>query len=98
MFRNPIESGYRTCLLLAEKGELFGWGNSEYSQLSIVCDDTQVNVPRGLPFTQVGHVTKAAAAGSMCAVLNGECFWQPVHPRGLTYITCLQRKQNSLFL
>ena len=60
-------------LLITEAGQLFGWGNSEYDQLSIaVADAMQVNIPRHLPFENVGHVSKAAAAGSMCAIVNSK--------------------------
>ena len=60
---------------ILEKGEIFGWGNSEYSQLSIVApDESQVNVARHLPFSQVGKVTKVAAGGSTCAVISGKCY------------------------
>lgn len=26
----------------SDNGDLFGWGNSEYNQLSVVCEETQV--------------------------------------------------------
>lgn len=32
----------------------------------------QVNVPRCLPFSEVGKVKQAACGGTGCAVLNGE--------------------------
>ena len=60
-------------VLVSDKGDVFGWGNSEYSQLSIVAlDESQVNTSRHLPFTQVGKVTKVTAGGSLCAVVNGK--------------------------
>ncbi len=58
---------------LSDRGDVFGWGNSEYSQLSSVAgDDTQVNTSRHLPFTGCGKVIQVAAAGSTCAFLNGK--------------------------
>jgi len=65
--------GYCYWLLNVDKGELFGWGNTEYSQLagSSHNDEMQVNVPRHIPVNNVGKVVKAAAAGSTCAVING---------------------------
>lgn len=62
------------CYGNVDRGDLFGWGNSEYDQLSVVIGDRiQLNVPSHLPFgNEVGKITKAAAAGSMCAVLNGK--------------------------
>lgn len=58
-------------LALSEEGQLFAWGNSEYGQLSMVTDHTQVNVARCLPVQNCGKVIKAAAGGSICALLNG---------------------------
>ena len=59
-------------LALSDNGELFGWGNSEYHQLSMVTQETQVSVPRRLPVRNCGKVTRIAAGGSMCAILNGK--------------------------
>ncbi len=51
---------------------MFGWGNSEYSQLESVTDETQVSTPRRLPLKGVpGRVCRVAAAGSACALVNG---------------------------
>ncbi|XP_062569071.1 RCC1-like G exchanging factor-like protein [Saccostrea cucullata] len=55
-------------LAVSERGDLFGWGNSEYGQLSMITEETQVSVPRHIPLHH--PVTKAAAAGSKCAVLT----------------------------
>ncbi|XP_021344086.1 RCC1-like G exchanging factor-like protein, partial [Mizuhopecten yessoensis] len=57
-------------LAVSDKGELFGWGNSEYNQLSMITEHTQVNVPRHLPVHSCGKVKKAVAGGSMCAMLT----------------------------
>lgn len=58
-----------------EKGDIFGWGNSEYDQLAVAKPQvTQVSHPTWLNFKDVGKVTKAASAGSMCLLLNGACF------------------------
>ncbi|XP_012382723.1 RCC1-like G exchanging factor-like protein isoform X2 [Dasypus novemcinctus] len=64
------------CLAVSADGALFGWGNSEYLQLSSVTASTQVNVPRCLPFSGVGKVKQAACGGTGCALLNdkGELF------------------------
>ncbi|XP_005108817.1 RCC1-like G exchanging factor-like protein [Aplysia californica] len=63
-------------LAVSDKGDLFGWGNSEYSQLASITSESQVNVPRRLPTEICGKVVKAVAGGSMCALLNdqGEVF------------------------
>ena len=60
------------CFIFSDKGDLFGWGNSEYNQLSMVTDHAQENVPRYLPLRNCGKIIKAAAGGSICAILNGE--------------------------
>ncbi|CAH1774077.1 unnamed protein product [Owenia fusiformis] len=59
------------CILaVSAKGDIFGWGNSEYNQLSSVTDKTQVNIPRHLPFKHVGRVQRVCATGSMCGLIN----------------------------
>ncbi|XP_053563449.1 RCC1-like G exchanging factor-like protein isoform X2 [Bombina bombina] len=60
------------CLAVSIDGELFGWGNSEYLQLSSITDATQVNFPRHLPFRHVGKVKQVACGGTGCAILNDE--------------------------
>ncbi|XP_076082964.1 RCC1-like G exchanging factor-like protein isoform X2 [Mytilus galloprovincialis] len=63
-------------LALSEEGDVFAWGNSEYNQLSIVTDQTQINIPKYLPLKHCGKIIKAASAGSKCAIVNtkGELF------------------------
>ncbi|XP_033640149.1 RCC1-like G exchanging factor-like protein [Asterias rubens] len=58
------------CLAVSDKGELFGWGNSEYNQLNSITDETQVYEPRHLPFTGVGKVVGAATGGTICQLVN----------------------------
>ncbi|XP_058020279.1 RCC1-like G exchanging factor-like protein isoform X2 [Ahaetulla prasina] len=60
-----------SCLAVSESGELFGWGNSEYLQLTSVTETTQVNVPRHLPF-DVGKVKEASCGGTGNAILTEE--------------------------
>lgn len=67
-----IASRSDAVLALSESGEVFGWGNSEYSQLSLVTSETQVSVPRHLPI-KCGRITAVATGGSICAILNGRC-------------------------
>ena len=50
---------------------MFGWGNSEYSQLHMATDEQQVNSPVKLNLGEVGKVVDIASGGSMCMVLNG---------------------------
>uniref|UniRef100_A0AAY5L9I8 RCC1 like n=1 Tax=Esox lucius TaxID=8010 RepID=A0AAY5L9I8_ESOLU len=68
---------YGDCsLAVSQDGQLYGWGNSEYLQLSSVTEATQINCPRLLPFDGVGKVTQAASGGTQVAILNerGEVF------------------------
>ncbi|XP_072325202.1 RCC1-like G exchanging factor-like protein isoform X1 [Scyliorhinus torazame] len=60
------------CLAVSKDGDLFGWGNSEYLQLSAVTEATQVNVPKHLPFKGVGKIKQAACGGTHAAILNRE--------------------------
>lgn len=61
-----------TVLALSEKGEVFGWGNTEYGQLTMDTDDIpQINSPRHLAFLKdCGKITDIAAGGSYCLALN----------------------------
>uniref|UniRef100_W5LW55 RCC1 like n=1 Tax=Lepisosteus oculatus TaxID=7918 RepID=W5LW55_LEPOC len=70
-------TSYGDCsLAVSQDGELFGWGNSEYLQLSAVTEATQINAPQRLPLPGVGQVQQAACGGTQVAVLNekGEVF------------------------
>ncbi|PIK40603.1 putative Williams-Beuren syndrome chromosomal region 16 protein-like [Apostichopus japonicus] len=60
------------CLAVSENGDLFGWGNSEYNQLSLVSEETQVCTPRHLKCQGVGKNHSAAVGGSICAIVNNE--------------------------
>lgn len=65
------------CILaLSDKGEAFGWGNSEYGQFSLVTDEQQLHTPRRLDLKNCGKIVNVSAAGTMCAVVNdiGEVF------------------------
>lgn len=58
-------------LALNDKGEVFGWGNSEYGQISLTEGVQQINVATNLSYMKgVGKVIDIAAGGSFCAVLN----------------------------
>ncbi|KAK7475627.1 hypothetical protein BaRGS_00033120 [Batillaria attramentaria] len=63
--------GRGDCVLaVSDKGDVFGWGNSEYNQLAMVTEHTQINTPHYLPLSRCGRIIKAVAGGSACAVLN----------------------------
>lgn len=56
-------------LALNKNGDVFGWGNSEYGQLS---QEQQINVPLNLKFLKgLGKIVDVSSGGSFCAVLNG---------------------------
>lgn len=64
-------SGAADCVLaVTEKGDVFGWGNSEYGQLNSVTDQQQVNIPRHICMKNIGKVRQVASGGTMCAVLS----------------------------
>lgn len=68
-----LSSKVDTILAVSDKGDLFGWGNSEYNQLSSAAGNVmQLSTAKCLPFKNVGKVVKTACAGSMCALLNAE--------------------------
>ncbi|KAM9788931.1 RCC1-like G exchanging factor-like protein [Neosynchiropus ocellatus] len=70
-------STYGDCsLAVSTDGRLFGWGNSEYLQLSSVTEATQLSSPRQLPIRGCGKVVQVACGGTQVAVLNekGEVF------------------------
>lgn len=62
---------YGDCsLALSRDGELYGWGNSEYRQLAMATDATQMPSPRRLPLDGCGRLVQAACGGTQVAALN----------------------------
>jgi len=59
-------------LALSDKGQVFGWGNSEYGQLARATTSQQLCLATHIPLKDCGKVIQVAAAGTMCAVLNDE--------------------------
>lgn len=57
-------------LALNDQGEVFGWGNSEYGQISQTEGVQQINVPVNLKFNGLGKIVDIAASGSACMILN----------------------------
>lgn len=59
-------------LALNDKGELFGWGNSEYGQVPMTTVQQQVNMSYALiNFTKgFGKIIDIASGGSFCMILN----------------------------
>ena len=76
-------------LVFVDKGEVFGWGNTEYQQLADVSgDEMQINIARHLPLKRIGRVKKVAASGSMCAAIDGNLFYFVCNLRQLCYRNC----------
>ncbi|XP_074661344.1 RCC1-like G exchanging factor-like protein [Tubulanus polymorphus] len=67
-----ITSKADTVYAVSDKGDLFGWGNSEYHQLlSAGGDSMQIHTPKHIPLSsEIGKVKMAASGGTICAVLN----------------------------
>lgn len=61
-------------LSIAENGELFGWGNSEYGQVPMTSKQQQVNMSYALVnFTKgLGKIKDIASGGSFCLIVNGK--------------------------
>lgn len=58
-------------LALNDKGQVFGWGNSEYHQIPLDSDEQQVNTPIHLKhLEQFGKIIDIAAGGSFSMILN----------------------------
>jgi alpha-tubulin suppressor-like RCC1 family protein len=60
-----------TCLAVNDRGDVFGWGNSEYLQLSLATQEMQINSPIRLPLdSSIGKVKRVTAGGSSCGLIN----------------------------
>jgi len=59
-------------IIFLDKGEVFGWGNSEYGQLLLNSDKYQINFPKKLPLKSIGKIIDIGASGSACIALNGK--------------------------
>jgi len=57
-------------LALSEKGEVFGWGNSEYGQLKALTDEQQISTPTHIPLKGLGKMVDIASGGTVCLILN----------------------------
>lgn len=74
-------AGSVDCVLaLNDRGEVFGWGNSEYGQLvSNEADVQQICAPMAVAALKgCGRIVDIAAGGSSCVAVNGEriCIFQ----------------------
>ncbi|XP_050292896.1 RCC1-like G exchanging factor-like protein [Anthonomus grandis grandis] len=64
-------------LALSDRGEVFGWGNNEYGQISLENDEQQLSNPVHLKnISKLGKMTNVASGGCSCLVVNqvGEVF------------------------
>ena len=84
-----------------DKGDVFGWGNSEYSQFGNITNEKQLTVGRKLNMGQTGRIMKTAAGGTVCAVLNGKTYtWNDYYYNLITTLLLLlfiQRKVKFMF-
>jgi len=71
-----VASAADCVLALNDKGEVFGWGNSEYGQFSSITEEQQICHPTHLKLEGVGKVKDIASGGTVCMVLteDGEVF------------------------
>lgn len=69
-----VSSASDCVLALNDKGEVFGWGNTEYGQLDNSDNPaSQINLSRQLEVTKgCGKIIDIASGGSFCMILNDE--------------------------
>lgn len=58
-------------MALNDKGDVFGWGNTEYGQIMSETGDQQLHTPTHMKkLKSLGRIIDIAAGGSLCMVLN----------------------------
>lgn len=63
--------------MFPDKGEAFGWGNTEYAQLTLPDDTQQLCTPKHISMLKgLGKITSVDAGGSFCVCLNGTIFFK----------------------
>ncbi|XP_055334906.1 RCC1-like G exchanging factor-like protein [Paramacrobiotus metropolitanus] len=68
-----LSSAADCVLALNDKGQVFGWGNSEYQQLSTVTREPQTPYPQYLPFDkELGQIKNVSAGGTVCGLINAQ--------------------------
>lgn len=66
-----ISSKGDSVLAINDKGEVFGWGNSEYNQILLESDEQQINSPLHLKYlSKLGKIVDVASGGSFSMALN----------------------------
>ncbi|KAI5712851.1 hypothetical protein M8J75_011739 [Diaphorina citri] len=66
-----LSSAVDCVLAVSDKGDVFGWGNSEYGQISE--SEMQISTPRVLSQCKgVSRIVDVASGGSACTMLNDE--------------------------
>lgn len=81
-------------LFCSDKGEVFGWGNSEYDQLEIIDDVQQLHTPIYLKApSKCGKIIDIATGGSYCLILNGKTS-QKSHKESSECLICVQSYSN----
>uniref|UniRef100_A0A0K0E7J4 Regulator of chromosome condensation protein n=1 Tax=Strongyloides stercoralis TaxID=6248 RepID=A0A0K0E7J4_STRER len=56
-----------TVIALTENGDIFLWGQNEYSQMDLITSSLQLNIPKHFPLN-VGKIISVAATGSSCII------------------------------
>lgn len=60
-------------LALNDKGDVFGWGNTEYGQVTLPDNTQQLATPTYVEMLRgLGRIKDVAAGGAFCAVVNGK--------------------------
>ncbi|ENN74303.1 hypothetical protein YQE_09274, partial [Dendroctonus ponderosae] len=58
-------------LALNDKGETFGWGNTEYSQIPLPSGDQQLSIPTSIDMVnKLGPIKSIASSGSFCLAVT----------------------------
>ncbi|CAG9855374.1 unnamed protein product [Phyllotreta striolata] len=58
-------------MALNDKGEVFGWGNTEYGQITLPGGDQQISTPHHIKMLdKLGKIKCVATAGAFCLVVN----------------------------
>lgn len=58
---------------ISDKGDVFGWGNNEYSQMPLPNDSQQISTPTYIKMLEyLGKIKTVASGGSFCVALNGK--------------------------
>lgn len=61
------------CIFFLDKGDVFGWGNVEYAQVTLPKESQQLSYPTHLKMLQkLGPIKDVGAGGSLCVVISSK--------------------------